>query len=98
MDEWIDNIITEILDALKAFGNWMLDLLIGFGQDIIVLILDLLPTDANGTVSSGWSVIESTLIVANAWVPLDFAIGLCPVFLVFVLGFLMAKIVIKLIP
>lgn len=98
MTEWIHNIIAEILNALKAFGLWILDLLIGFGQAVIVLIIDLLPTEANGQVSSGWSVIESTLIIANAWVPLDFAIGLCPVFLVFVLGFLGAKVVIKLIP
>lgn len=96
--EWIDNIIAEILNALKAFGMWILDLLVGFGQVVIEAIIGLLPTDANGQVTAGWAVIETSLIVANAWVPLDFAISLVAIYIVFIFSFLCTKIIIKLIP
>lgn len=98
MGEWIDNIISEIFNALKAFGNWFVELLLSFGQGVIALVIDLLPTDANGTVSSGWSVIESGLLVANAWVPLDLAISLASVYVVFVMAFLSTKVLVKMIP
>lgn len=87
-----------ILDAIKNALNWFLDTLLGFGNYVLALVLDLLPTDANGAVTGAWSYVQTTLLVANAWVPLDFAISLCLIYVTFVLAFLGAKILIKLIP
>jgi hypothetical protein len=88
----------SLLDAIKAAFNWCLEQILGFGNYIISLVIDLLPTDANGSVSGSWQTIQSAILVANAWAPIDFAIGLIPVFIAFVLGFLATKILIKLIP
>jgi hypothetical protein len=87
-----------ILEALKAAWNWILETLFGFGEMAIEWILSLLPTDANGQVSSGWSVISYGINAANAWAPLDFAITLAFLYVLFVLSFLSVKILLKLIP
>lgn len=92
-DPWYQSWFRAAKDAAVDVANAVWDKLISVGQFVIDKIIDLLPTDANGQVSSGWSTIESSLVVANAWAPLDFAIGLVPVYLVFLFSLMTVRFI-----
>ncbi len=84
--------------ALQWFWNFIVDQVLGIGSHLIAWIFNILPTDANGQIASGWNSIAFALNAANAWAPLDFAITLAFLFVSFVCSFLAIKVVIKLIP
>lgn len=87
-----------ILDALKLVWDWFSDLLVSFGQMAITQIIALLPGSAIDTLNQKSSVIGFALSAANAWAPIDVAVTLAGSYIVFVLGFLAVKVIIKLIP
>ncbi len=87
-----------IKQALQWFRNWLVETVLSMGSHLIAWIFNVLPTDANGQISSGWNTIAFALSAANAWAPLDFAITLAGLYVAFVCSFLAIKVAIKLIP
>lgn len=89
---------TAILEALQAAWDWLVGLLVGFGQYVISQIIGLLPTSVVADVQSQSSTLGFALSAANAWVPIDYAVTLVTAYCVFVVSFLAVKVIVKLIP
>lgn len=87
-----------VLDALQAAWDWIVGLLIGLGQSVIGMVMGLMPQSVQDGLASQTSVVGFALSATNAWVPLDYAVTLASMYIVFVVSFLAVKILIKLIP
>lgn len=87
-----------ILESLQNFWNWLMDLLAKIGHDAINWILSLLPLDFLQKIEDSTSAVGWALQLANAWVPLDIVFSYVLVFVVFIVAWLAAKILLKLIP
>lgn len=87
-----------VFDALKAAWDWLVGLLVGFGQSVISTVMSFMPDSVQNGLEGQSSVIGFALSAANAWAPIDLAISLAGMWIVFTLSYLAIKALVKLIP
>lgn len=90
----LESIFTSVYNALLNAFNWVISAVRSIGDSAILWIMGLLPADPGGPAS----VVLFGLDCANAWAPLSEIIGFSSIALTFVVSFLAAKILLKLIP
>jgi len=93
--EWLlESLIGQIAEGVRTFFCWLLDFsLLVFGP-LFEYVGSLIPTDWLAYVGAFIGIAS----VVNTWVPADFVLGLHGIYWVFLLGFIIVKYILKLIP
>ena len=85
------------LDALKAFWDWFLGIILSFGSTILSWILDTIPAISPAFVSA-WNTLAFALNAANQWAPITEALQLAVAYVTFTMTYLLIKVLVKMIP
>jgi len=96
IDGFIDGVFGPLFCALKRFDCWAMEQTLDWGVTAIEALLALLP-DLSGH-EDGIVDFISWLLLANAWLPLDFAFNAMLGYFTFVVAVVVLKWVLKLIP
>jgi hypothetical protein len=86
------------LDALKAFWDWFIDIIISLGATVAGWILSAIPDGAVGHLAGAWNSCMVGISAANEWAPISEALQFAVAYVSFVIAYLLIKILIKMIP
>ncbi len=85
---------TAIINAIKAFWEWLTDSVAALVSNGMDFMLAMIPADWQANLEPMKVWIE----VANSWVPLDYGITLLSIYYTFLAVFVTVKFVLKMIP